>query len=63
MTKQAWKSHNYPDKRKSYPTSRKGIGGRKKKPKEDEEKSKKLKSIPTFFDWLKRNFKDSGILF
>lgn len=62
MVRQAGKTHNYPDKRKSYSTSRKGVGGRKKKPKNDEKKTKKLRK-PTYFDLLKENVKDSGILF
>ena len=31
MVKQAGKSHNYPSKRNSYATSRKGVGGRPRK--------------------------------
>ena len=42
--------HNYPSQRKSYSTSRSGVGGRKKN------KSVLMKpSAPTYFDKLKRS--------
>ena len=45
MAKQAGKKHNYPSNRKSYTSSRKGVGGRKP----TQTKKTKFKK-PTYFD-------------
>ena len=53
MPKQAGKKHDYPTSRKSYATSRSGIGGRKPKKKQGEKTLQSGKK-PTFFDLLKK---------
>ena len=50
------KTHNYPSVRKSYSTSRTGIGGRKKK----EVISKSKTTALTYFDKLKKKQQDQG---
>ena len=55
-TNQIGKSHNYPTQRKSYLSSRAGIGGRKKK----EEKKPKPSGL-SYFDKLRQAQTNQGI--
>ena len=61
---QAGVSHNYPTHRKSYTTSRKGVGGRKRKSVKnvDENKSKSKLRRPTYFDDLLKSEKAGMLL-